>query len=88
MSSTDPKTSQVRCIETALPTYFGPRDRSQPRWDACVAWTDWANGEGGDVRVSLGPHESGHMTLSWEEALALLLTLHEALGDVSPLERP
>lgn len=88
MSSTDPKTSQVRCIETAHPTHFGPRDRNLPRWEVVVCWTDWTNSEGGDVRVTIGPHESGHMTLTWEEAEALLLTLHEALGDVSPLERP
>lgn len=88
MSSTDPKTSEVRCIETVHPTYYGPRDRSEPRWDASVCWTDWSNGEGGDVRVTLGPHTAGHMTLTWQEAEALLLTLHAALGSMSPLVTP
>lgn len=73
--------SQVECIECVMPTHYGPADRSHRRWDACVAWTWWTNAEGGDVSVSLGPHESGHMRLSIDEVRALHAVLTAVLGD-------
>lgn len=75
----------VRRIDHVRPTMYGPADLKAPRWDAIVEWTDWTNGHGGDVAVTLGPHSSGSMRLSYEEVEGLLIVLHKAIGQGSPL---
>lgn len=76
--STGPRESQVRCVEMLVPTHYGPRDA---HWSAQVTWTDWSNGEGGDLAVSLGPHESGHLRLTWTEVEAVSAMLRHLLAE-------
>ena len=63
--------SEVPCIEVTRTTSWGP-DQS---WPAVCAVTEWSNGEGVDIQMTLGPHDSGSMRLSWEEVEVLRVAL-------------